>query len=141
MHDRFLYEHGCQWLELPAQDSSQRRRDPPVEVDRDVAVRAEHLPGGGNPVNHAAHLRGGLQVAPSAASVHLDGSVASLYPSARLIGYLAGVVATDPAVHPHSVSDRSAEKFVYRDVESFARTSPTAWSSPLSALESTGPPG
>ena len=110
---RLLEEEGPVGLEQRSHPLGVGEGEPAVEVDRDVAVVAEHLTGSGHALDDAVDLGDGGDRAHPPRRVHLHRRQAGLDLLADVVGDLRRLVATDPAVDADPVADRAAEQLVH----------------------------
>ncbi len=114
--------------------------EPAVEVHGEVPVGAEHFADGFGACDDLGDVvRGGERVG-AAGSVHLHRGEPGVDLFRDRVGDSAGLVPADPAVGPHPVAYRAAEQHVHGAPSTLPAMSHSAWSSPATALDSTGPP-
>jgi hypothetical protein len=119
-HDRLFEEEGMQRFEQRRESARRRDRESSVQVDRHVAVGAEHLAGAGDPGDDAIQLGGRAVAAHPPRRVHLHRGEAHGELVGDVIGDLVRVVAADPAVGADALTHRAAQQVVHGHAEALS---------------------
>ena len=96
-YDWLFDEHGPERYELGCEPYSRRQRNPAVEVDGHISIRAEHVARRGDAGQHAVDLTGCGQGTHPAGGVHLHRGQACVDALRDLVAYLVRLVAPTQA--------------------------------------------